>query len=211
MRRGRLLAALSLLVVLVGCSGAQDLPDDPRLTGCLEDAGVDPADLGDVDARRSAFADPAALDCVTGLESPDDRSATLDGVFSPSQLRPVLLDWVATQEGAGADGLARTTGELLGAALGDSDSFTGSALQEPFEQNLAYAVLVAAQGEPASYQVWLDDPDAQASVSQSDPLAATTQYVAWLSDPENGDQQTGEQIRGVQDRIEESREAVVDS
>ncbi|WP_244930018.1 hypothetical protein [Nocardioides sp. W7] len=207
MRSIRLVPVALLLVLATACSGLEDLPEDETFTACLEAAGVDAGSADDEEGRREAFADPAALDCVAALDDPEDRRAVLGGVFTDEQLWPVLQDWVATRTEA-ADAIARESGELLDAVDGtDHDDETGAGwAKEQVHENLALVVYEQANGVPASYQTWLDDPDAQQSVSQSDPLSAGSQYLNWLEDPANGDQQTAQDIRRLQDTIRETRE-----
>ena len=77
--------------------------------------------------------------------------------------------------------------------------------EEQLHENLAWIIYLQNHGAPDSYQTWLNDAEAQNSVSSSDPLSAATQYLAWLNDPDNDDQATGEEIRALEDLINNSR------
>jgi hypothetical protein len=207
MRLLRLVPVALVLGLATACSGGVEaLPDDEAFTSCLESAGVDPDSADDEDGRRDAFSEPAALDCVLDLDDLDERRAVLGGVFTDEQLWPVLQDWVATRTEA-AEVVAREAGELLAATDdGDDDEQGEGWAKEQVHENLALVIYEQAAGPPASYQTWLDDPDAQQSVSDSDPLSAGSQYLNWLEDPANGDQQTAQEIRRLQDTIRETRE-----
>jgi len=206
-RLPRALPLVALVVLAAGCSGVGDLPDDDVFSACLESAGVDPGSIGGAEERRDAFSDPAALACVADLESATDQQDVLAGVFTDEQLWPVLQEWIGTRDEA-AEVLARETGELLGAADGDEEDDFGEAWsEEQLNENLALAIAEHADGPPASYQTWLDDPEAQQSVSDSDPLSAGSQYLNWLEEPAHGDQETAAAIRTLQDTIRETRQA----
>lgn len=204
------LAALTAVVALAcgGCSDTADLPTDQGFVACLDGAGVQAEDLDDADARRDAFSEPEALDCVVDLEGASDQEAALAGAFTYDELWPVLLDWIETRPDSAAT-LAGLTGELLRASAVDDDDLDRSGIAyEPAQvyEALALAAYEQANGAPPSYRSWLDDQEAQDSVSTSDPLSPASQYLNWVEDPANGDADTAEQVRDLEQVIRQGRE-----
>lgn len=206
---GAVLAAA--LWVLAACSeGPADLPDDRAFAACLQEAGVDHEAAQDADARAAAFAEPPALDCVLALPEADQRAAVLEGVLDGGQARDAVRAWITDQADRrdGVD-LAAGAGSLLGAVDGydGQDDFGEQWADEQLHEDLALAILVAQDGEPASYRRWLEDGQAQQSVSASDPLAPASQYLAWITDPEHADVATSDRVRELRLAIDDARDA----
>lgn len=197
-----------VVVLAAGCSDVDALPEDAAFQDCLSAAGIDPDAAEDAEGRRVSFDEPAAMDCLLDPVEADGRNAALSGVFTDEQLRPVLLDWIASHGDRDGEELARQAGELLGAADGEQpDDFAVSWSDEQLHEDLALTIYVQDQGEPASYREWLDDPAEQQSVSASDPVAASTQYLKWLSQQGDREQATAEEIRRLQDLVNDSRDS----
>ena len=197
------MAALATVPVLLsGCSDVGALPESGSFRDCLTGAGVDPDDLDSAEARADAFADPAALDCVTALTASDQRDVLAD-VFTDNELATALSTWVEHTDATSEDA-ARVAGTLAGAA-GDPDhpEVTGGALDE------LVAVAIRHQDGPSPfYEQWSEDPEAQASVPDGDPLSGPSLYLDWLEDRGRGSAEHAEaqEVRELQEAVATARE-----
>lgn len=77
---------------------------------------------------------------------------------------------------------------------------------EQMHQNLAWIIYLQENGAPESYTDWLNDPEAQQSVSASDPLAAAAQYETWIADPDHQDLETLQRLRELRRLIDDARD-----
>jgi hypothetical protein len=205
--RNALVAGAALVGVVSSC-GIADLPDDAAFATCLESAGVDPDDLGGAEERRTAFADPAALDCVADLPTGDDRRAVLGEVFEDDdQVWPVLEDWIGTQD-LGPEALAERAGRLLAGTDGDdAEGEDAEWADQQAKESLNVTVAVAALdrrdgGLPASYQQFLEDPQTPGGDAALPDLY--TRYYGWTED---GDYDTWLVIEDLRSRVDDARES----
>lgn len=200
-------ALIVALVLLAGCSDVGDLPDSDDFRSCLTEAGVDPDDLKSADARAAAFADPEALDCVTPLSVEEQRDVLAD-VFTTDALATALAGWVEHTDATSEDA-ARIAGTLAGAGGDPDDSkVTGGALDE------LVAVAIRHQDGPSTfYREWSEDPEAQGSVPDGDPVSGPSLYLDWLEDHGSGTEEYAEaqEIRALQDRVATAREEAAES
>lgn len=202
------MAALVVVqVVLAGCSDVGDLPDSDDFRSCLTDAGIDPEDLDTADARADAFAAPEALDCATRLSAEEQHDVLAD-VFTTDELAIALTAWVDHTDATSEDA-ARIAGTLAGAG-GDPDDakVTGGALDE------LVAVAIRHQGGPSTfYREWSEDPEAQASVPDGDPVSGPSLYLDWLEDHRSGTEEYAEAqaVRALQGRVATAREEAAET
>jgi hypothetical protein len=205
--RNALVATATLVALVTGC-GLADLPDDAAFATCLDSAGVDPDDLGGVEERRTAFADPAALDCVADLPDGDDRRAALGDVYEDDdQVWPVLEDWIGTQD-LGPEVLAERAGRLLAGTDGDDPEgedadWADQQAKESLNVTVAVAALARRDGGlPASYERFLEDP--QTPEADTDLPDLYTRFYGWTED---GDYDTWLTIEDLRSRVDAARES----
>jgi hypothetical protein len=115
-----------------------------------------------------------------------------------------------TGKAAGPAGVAidilEAFNEQYAEAAENRENFGDDWSENQVHENLAWIIYLQNHGAPDSYQQWLADADAQNSVSDSDPLSTASQYLNWLEDPANGDQATAEEIRRIQEIINQTRD-----
>ncbi|WP_244930019.1 WXG100 family type VII secretion target [Nocardioides sp. W7] len=162
------------------------------------DAGV----LDEATARNVGY--------LLGLAESAEMDLNVGEAMQPMIDKAVESLLAVTGKAAGPAGVAidilKAFNEQYADAAENRANFGEDWGENQVHENLAWIIYLQNHGAPDSYQEWLADADAQQSVSDSDPLSAASQYLNWLEDPANNDQATAEEIRRIQEIINQTRD-----
>jgi len=153
------------------------------------------ADAADFDYDMGAVLETAVQQARGHLETLVETAA--EGTRLAGKL-PYIKDAIAILEAFTAQSAeAAQRREDFGDAWGED------AVHETF----AWIVYLQNNGAPPSYQEWLNDTEAQASVPDADPLAPASLYLDWLEahGPGTEEYDLAQELRELQQQIEGAR------